>query len=214
MLWSNTLEVIRATLFLLAHWCGGSFGSAILIGSAAARIALLPITLRAARRRVRQERIAAALAPSLAQIKKRYATQPARLMEETRKLHAKHGLTALDGRSLAEGLVQMPPAVALYSAIRGVAAKAGGFLWVADISKPDRWLAVVAAGVAAAVASISALSPEEGRSAVQVFPVVIAGVITLVVLTHLSAGLALYSIANSVIGGAERRIAIRAVKRE
>jgi len=213
MLWSNTLDVIRATLFLLAHWCGGSFGSAILIGSAAARIALLPITLRAARRRVRQERIAAALAPSLAQIKKRYATQPVRLMEETRKLHAKHGLTALDGRSLAEGLVQMPPAVALYSAIRGVAAKAGGFLWIADISKPDRWLAMLAAGVAAGVAWISALSPE-GRSAVQVLPVVIAGVITLLVLTHLSAGLALYSIANSVIGGAERRIAIRSVNRE
>jgi len=38
---------------------------------------------------------------------------------------------------------------------------------------------------------------------------VITAVITLMVLSHLSAGLALYSIANSVINGAERQIAIR-----
>jgi YidC/Oxa1 family membrane protein insertase len=208
MLWSNALDVIRGTLFLLAHWCGGSFGSAILIGSAAVRIALLPLTLPGARRRVRQERVLATLAPRLAQIQERYASQPARLVAETRKLYAAHGVSPLDSRSLVDALVQLPPAMALYSAIRGVATKAGGFLWIADVAKPDRWLAAFAAGVAAAIAWISVLSPQ-GKTAAQVVPVLVTGVITLLILTHVSAGVALYSIANSVIAGAERRIAIR-----
>jgi YidC/Oxa1 family membrane protein insertase len=208
MIWPNVLDVIRGTLFLLAHWCGGSFGSAILIGSAAVRIALLPLTLAGARRRVRQERILASLAPRLEQIKTRYATQPARVLAETRKLQAAHGLSALDRRSLVDGLVQMPPAMALYSAIRGLAARPGGFMWITDLTKPDRWLAALAAGVAAAIAWISVLSPE-GKTVAHVLPALITGVITLLVLTHLSAGLALYSIANSVIAGAERQIALR-----
>jgi membrane protein insertase Oxa1/YidC/SpoIIIJ len=127
---------------------------------------------------------------------------------ETRKLQAAHGVSLLDRRSLVDALVQMPPAIALYSAIRGIAAKAGGFLWVADVAKPDRWLAALAAGIAAAVAWISVLSPES-KTAAQVIPVVVTGVITLLILTHVSAGVALYSIANSVIAGAERQIALR-----
>jgi YidC/Oxa1 family membrane protein insertase len=212
MVWSNVLDVIRGTLFLLAHWCGGSFGSAILIGSAAARLALLPLTLRSARRRVRQERTMAALAPQLEQIQKRYAAQPARMVSETRALHAAHGISLLDRRNLVDALVQAPPAIALYSAIRGVAAKAGGFLWVADVAKPDRWLAVAAAGVTAGVAWFSLASPE-GKTVTQVIPIVVTSVITLTILSHLSAGIALYSIANSVIAGAERQIAIRSLDR-
>ena len=208
MLWSNLLDVVRGALFVLSHWCGGSFGAAILVASAAVRIALLPLTLRAARRRVQQERMVATLAPQLGQLEKRYAAQPARLMAETRKLYAANGISPLDGRSMIEALLQMPPAVALYSVIRGVAAKAGGFLWIADIATPDRWLAGLAAAVAAVVAWLSMSSPE-ARGAAQAVPIVITGVVTLLVLSHFSSAIALYSIANSVVSGAERQIAMR-----
>lgn len=208
MLWSNVLDIIRGSLFVIAHAFGGSFGTAILIGSAAVRVALLPLTLRAARRRVRYERTLAALAPQLERIRNRYASQPARLVAETRDLHAAHGLSLVDSRTMAEALVTMPPAMALYSAIRGVAAKVGGFLWVTDLAKPDRWLAGLAAVVAGGIAWVSASSPQ-GRGLAQVVPVAVTSVITLLVLSHFSAALALYSIANSVIGGAERQIALR-----
>jgi YidC/Oxa1 family membrane protein insertase len=207
MLWSNLLDVTRSALFVLAHWCGGSVGTAILVGSAAVRVAMLPLTLRSARRRVAQERTIAGLAPQLASIKKRYASQPALLMSETQKLHAAHGVSPLDPRTLRDAMVQMPPAMALYSAIRGVA-KPGAFLWIGDIGKPDRLLAALAALIAAALAWLSASSPE-GKSIAQALPVIVTGVITLTILSHLSAGLALYSIANSVISGIERQIAIR-----
>jgi len=212
MLWSNILDVFRSSLFVLAHWCGGSIGTAILLGSAALRVALLPVTLRAARRRVEQERTMASLAPELAQIKKRYATQPTRLVAETQKLQAAHGISPIDARTLRDSLVQMPAVVALYSSIRNLGAKAGRFLWVADITKSDRWLAALAATVAAGIAWVS-LAPSEAKSATQVIPMLVTGIVTLVVLSHLSAGLALYSIANSVVTGAERQIALRSGNR-
>lgn len=207
MLWSNFLDVTRSALFVLAHWCGGSFGTAILVGSAAVRVAMLPFTLRSARRRLAQERTLAALAPELERIKKRYATQPTVLMTETQKLQAAHGVSPLDPQTLRAAFLQMPPAMALYSAIRGVA-KPGGFLWIGDIAKPDRLLAALAAIIAAAMAWLSASSPE-GKSVAQAVPVIVTAVVTLAILSHLSAGLALYSIANSVIAGIERQIAIR-----
>jgi YidC/Oxa1 family membrane protein insertase len=208
MLWSNLIDVVRGSLFVLAHVFGGSIGTAILVGSAAVRVALLPLTIRGARRRVRQERTIASLAPQLERIKSRYAAEPPRVFAETQKLYAAHGVSPIDRQSLLESLGTMPPALALYSAIRGVASKLGGFLWIADIAKPDRLLAGVAALVAAGVAWVSAASPQ-GKSVAQIVPVVVTGVITLTILSHLSAGVALYSIANSVIGGVERRIALK-----
>jgi len=207
MLWSNFLDVTRSALFVLAHWCGGSFGTAILVASAAVRVAMLPLTLRVARRRLAQERTLAALAPQLERLKKRYASQPALLMTETQKLQAAHGISPLDPRTLGGALLQMPPAMALYSAVRGVA-KPGGFLWISDIAKPDRLLAAIAAVVAGAIAWFSASSPE-GKSVAQALPVIVSAVATLAILSHLSAGLALYSIANSVIAGVERQIVLR-----
>jgi membrane protein insertase Oxa1/YidC/SpoIIIJ len=102
--------------------------------------------------------------------------------------------------------------MALYSAIRGVT-KPGGFLWIGDVARPDRWLAVIAALVAAAIAWVSAASPE-GKSAAQAIPILVTGALTLAIAWHFSAGVALYSIANSVITGIERQIAIRTTRDE
>ena len=52
MLWSSLMDVVRASLFVVAHWCGGSFGAAIVVTSIATRLVLLPLTLRATRRRL------------------------------------------------------------------------------------------------------------------------------------------------------------------
>jgi membrane protein insertase Oxa1/YidC/SpoIIIJ len=50
MLWSSVVEIVRGSLFVLAHWCGGSFGTAIIVASVGIRVAMLPVTLAAARR--------------------------------------------------------------------------------------------------------------------------------------------------------------------
>jgi membrane protein insertase Oxa1/YidC/SpoIIIJ len=58
----------------------------------------------------------------------------------------------------------------------------------------------------AGVAWMAARSPEAGQAA-RVLPLVISGVITYVFLSQVSAGVALYSIANSVVGMVEQSIA-------
>jgi YidC/Oxa1 family membrane protein insertase len=211
MLWSNVIDALRGSLFVLAQVCGGSFGAAILIASALMRVALLPLTIPATRRRLLREQKLRALAPELAEIKRRYADKPDLLFAETRKLHDAHGVALFDRRAAFDSLVAFPPAAALYAAIRGAADHAGRFLWVADLAKPDRLLSAVAAVIAGAGAWVSSSNPG-ATSAPQLFPAIIATIVSFVVLSHFSAGLALYSVSNTIIGVAERAIAGRTIR--
>ena len=213
MLWSHLVDFVGSALFVCAQWFGGSFGAAILVGSTLVRVALLPVTARAARRRVERERKLAALAPQLERIKKRHADRPERMLAETQRLYAANELSMLDNHSLVASLVQFPPAALLYSAIRNSSVKGGSFLWVADLAKPDRLLAGLASLIAATLAWVSAGS-QSGKPGAQVTSVIITGVVTLLILSQLSAGLALYSIANSTIGGIERLLALRRTPRD
>jgi membrane protein insertase Oxa1/YidC/SpoIIIJ len=178
MLWSSVVDVVRGLLFVLAHWCGGSFGLAIVVASCAARLAILPLTLAATRRRLER---------------------------------ARDKVTTPDPRSLLDALVQLPLAAALYAAIRGAGASAGSFLWIANLARPDRALAVVA-GLSSAALSWMAMSPPAGRAGPPLVPVLLPAVITILILTHFSAGAAVYSFTNSLIGAAERFVAGRTLR--
>ncbi|MEP6494351.1 MAG: YidC/Oxa1 family membrane protein insertase [bacterium] len=211
MLWSTLIDVLRGSLFVLAHWCGGSLGAAILLASAGTRLALLPVTFRATRRRLLQEQKLRDLAPALEQIKRAHAKQPEVVFAKTREVHAANGVSLFDSRTITGSLIQWPPAAALYGAIRGVATGAGGFLWISDLARPDRLLTATASVVAGGAAWIAtAGSGAKGPSAV--VPVIVSVAITVLILSHLSAGLALYSITNSAVGIAERALAVRANK--
>jgi membrane protein insertase Oxa1/YidC/SpoIIIJ len=211
MLWSNLIDVLRGGLFVLAHWLGGSFGSGILVASAAIRIALLPATLPATRRRLVREKKLRALAPELADLKRRYADKPESFLAASQKLHEANGLAFFDKRSMFDSLVTFPPAAALYSAIRRTAQGAGGFLWVADLAKPDRALAAGAAVIAGCFAALSASAPG-ARNLSQILPVLVTTAVTFLMLSHFSAGLALYSVSNSIIGAVERVIAAKTLE--
>lgn len=180
MLWSMLVDAIRVSLFAVAHWFGGSLGAAILVSSMAVRVAMIPLTIRATRRA---------------------------LAMPTRSATAAK-LPQMDGRSLLSNAVQLTVVAAFYSAIRALSEKAGRFLWVADLGKPDRLLAMLAACIAAAVTWLVAASGD-AKAVAQVTPIVITSVLTFLFLTHMSAGLALYSVANSVVTVAERRLAAR-----
>src|SRR6185436_8192598 len=111
-----------------------------------------------------------------------------------------------DRRSLIDGLLQFPPAAALYSAIgKGVS---GSFLWMANLVTPDRGLATLAAAIAAGVAWLSAGSSAD-RQTVQWIPIAITTVVTFLILSHLSAGVAVYSVTNSIVSGIEQAIVRR-----
>jgi len=206
---SMFVDVLRAGLFALAHWFGGSFGAAIVILAIALRVVLLPLTLRATTRRLVREAKLRALQPELAKLKRQHARRPNALGPAVEQLYEKHGVRLVDP-ALVDSLLQLVPAASLYAAIRGLP-KAGRFLWMADLVTPDRALASVAALVSAGIAWSAAASGEGGRAA-QLAPILTA-LVTFGILSHLSAGVALYSFTNSVIGGAEHAMARRMLRR-
>jgi membrane protein insertase Oxa1/YidC/SpoIIIJ len=211
MLWSGVIEILRGSLFALAHFCGGSFGAAILLASAAMRVALVPITFAATRRRLIQEQKLRDIAPQIEALKKRHAKKPEDLAVAMQTLYADHGVAFFDRKSVFSGLASLPPGAALYAAVRGAATKAGGFLWIADLAKPDRVLAAGASLLAGMLAWATA-GHGDAKPAAQLIPVLVTATISLVVLWHLSAGVALYSVSNSIVGAVERAIAQRTLR--
>jgi YidC/Oxa1 family membrane protein insertase len=208
---SMFVDVLRAGLFALAHAFGGSFGAAIVVLAIALRVVLLPLTIRATTRRLVRDAKLRALQPELATLKRRHARRPTALGPAVERLYQKHGVRLVDSAALVDSLLQLVPAASLYAAIRGLP-KAGRFLWMADLVTPDRALASVAALVSAGIAWAAAASGEGGRTA-QLAPILVA-LVTFGILSHVSAGVALYSFTNSVIGGAEQAMARRMLRPE
>ena len=207
----SPIELLRSSLFVLAHWFGGSFGAAIVAVSIVLRVAMLPITLPATRRRLAREQKLRALGPKLADLKTRYANRPERLVAATQELYDANGVSLFDRRALLDSLLGLPPGALLYTAI-GRLRDIGGFLWIPNLVTPDRALAAIAGVVAAGIAWLSARSPEVGEAA-KLFPLAVAGVVTYFFLSHLSAGVALYSITSSVVAAVEQAVARRALER-
>lgn len=212
MLLSTIVDLFRGGLFALAHWCGGSFGAAIVVAAVALRVVMLPLSLRATRRRLVRADKMRALAPELAAIQRRHRGKPDALSAAVSALYDAHGVSLVDRASLVDSLVLFPPAAALYSAIRAVPRGVGRFLWMPDLVTPDRALAAIAAVVSGGIAWMAASSGESGRVA-QLAPIISAA-ITFAILSHISAGVALYSLTNSVLGGAEQALARRMLRVE
>jgi membrane protein insertase Oxa1/YidC/SpoIIIJ len=111
-------------------------------------------------------------------------------------------------------LAQLPLGLALYSAIRGIGERAGGFLWVKTLARPDRGLAilgaVVAGGLSWLAGSAQALNAapagSAARGAALGISALLATGLAFAVLFHMPAGVAVYSITSSIAGFGERRL--------
>ena len=148
-MWAAFVELLRAGIFSAAHVCGGSLGGGILLASALVRLALLPLTLRLARRAREQQVKLAALQPEIEALQRRYANDALSLFRETRSLHAKHGIKLVTPSSVVGMAVQFPVLGGLFAAVRnGLGAKVR-FLWVADLARPDGALLLVIAALTA-----------------------------------------------------------------
>jgi YidC/Oxa1 family membrane protein insertase len=193
--WLFFVELLRASIFGLSHLLGGSLGGAILVFSLVVRIALLPLTIRWARRAAEHARRMRELEPELARIRRRFAGDSAGLAEATLALYRRHGLGLMPNGALNSVLVQLPINAGLYQAIVGGVRKAGSFLWIRDLAKPDVLLATMAALLAAGAAAISGTNNTMARNAA-----IVSGAITFLLAWRLSAGLGLYWVASNAIG--------------
>jgi YidC/Oxa1 family membrane protein insertase len=194
--WLLVVDLFRELVFLAAHLFGGSIGSGVLAVSIVTRLALLPITLRAARRvREHQQRVKA-LAPELERLRARYASDRTRLTEETLALYRRRGVPLMPGGVLGSMLIQLPVSLALYQAVAQGIGRGARFLWIRDLAAPDPTVAVVAATLAGIAATTGDTAQSRAAFALS------AGV-TFIVAWRLSATVGLYWLASSGVSAVQ-----------
>ena len=211
MFGSVLVDPLRAAIFALAHLLNGSLGAGIVGVSFLLRLALLPLTLRLARRAAAQQRILASLKPELLVIDERYRTDPAKHLQKTRALYARHGVRPFDLPVVLGGLVRLPIVGGLYGALKNLTG-AGSFAWIADLARPSLVTAIGVSVMSGASAWLASHAASGTVRAPAVMALVASG-IGFFFLWHLSAGLVLSWGASSVIDLVQGAILVRERRR-
>jgi YidC/Oxa1 family membrane protein insertase len=204
--WDQVVDVIRESIFAYAQVCNGNLGLGILIVTFLARLALLPLGIRLARAAQAHQRVMARLQPEVDRIKNKYQGNPQRIAAETQRVFAREQVSLVPVSGCLGGVVQVPVFVALYSSVRKAAAVGGRFLWVRNLSQPDLFIAAVAT----VFTFLAAVSGAGGGSAQnQRVMMLVSTLITMVALTKMSAGVALYWAMSSLFGAIQGAVVRR-----
>jgi YidC/Oxa1 family membrane protein insertase len=194
--WLIVVEVVRGLVFAAAHFFGGSIGAGILATSLVARLALLPLTIRAARRALEHQRRVTELAPQVERLRRRYRNDRVRLADETMALYRKNGIGLLPRGMMGSVLAQLPINAALYQAVAQGLGRGTRFFWIDDLARPDVMVATLAAMLAGLAAS------GEGSTASRTAMSVSAGV-SFLIAWRLSAALGLYWVASNAVSAVQ-----------
>ncbi len=110
-----------------------NWGVAIVLVSVIIYLAMYPLTMRSmASMRKMQE-----LQPKVATLREKYRDNPQKMNIEVMELYKKHKINPLGG--CLPMLLQMPVFIGLYQVLwRSVSFKGADFLWIKDLSEPDR----------------------------------------------------------------------------
>ena len=203
--WDQVVEVIRESIFAYAQACNGNLGLGILIVTFLARLALLPLGIRLAKAAQAHQRALARLQPELDRIKARYQANPQKVAEETQRVLAREHVSLIPAAGCIGGLAQVPVFVALYSSVRRAAAAGGRFLWVPNLAAPDRFVAAAAT----VFTFLAALSGNTVGSQNQRAMMLVSTLVTMIALTKMSAGVALYWAMSSAFGAVQAAVVRR-----
>jgi YidC/Oxa1 family membrane protein insertase len=197
MFWSELVDLLRAMILSVAQVCNGSVGVAVILVSFAIRLALLPLTLRLARRARDHQRRLRELKPALERMQRRYANDPAAMWRETQAFYRRRNVKQLDPAGFFGALAQAPVFMSLYAALRRGLGHIR-FLWIADTSISNAVLTLVVATVTGLVLLINP-APESART-VQLITVVLMAGLTVWFLSSTAALFALSTGAGSLVG--------------
>jgi YidC/Oxa1 family membrane protein insertase len=189
-------DLVIALLAHLSHSFGGSPGWAIVVLSLGIRVALLPLTLKLARRARRNQEIMQRLQPEIEQLNKRFAKKPERLFEEMRKLYRKHDCSPFDIPTLVGSFIQLPIFGILYSSIRSSLGSNSAFLWIKSLASPDFLLTLVILSLTGVSVWLMPAVSEQMRPTLMVIQVLV----TFFIIWKLAAGLGLYWASSSLVG--------------
>jgi YidC/Oxa1 family membrane protein insertase len=198
----QTLEFVQR---LVKNW-----GLAIIILSVLVFLVLFPLTLK----QMRSMKEMQILAPKVEELRAKYKDNPQKLNQETLALYREHKVNPLGG--CLPMLLQMPILFALYQVLmRSVALRGANFLWIKDLSMPDRLLilpfSIPVLGNELNILPIlmtigmfvqqkvSTVSSSSSSAQQQKMMMIIMPVMFLVFFYHLPAGLVLYWVVNSTL---------------
>ena len=205
MIWSGLIDLVRAVVFSASHVCGNSLGGGILLVSFVVRIALLPMTLRVARRMQEHQARVTALAPELALLQRRHGADRAALAEATATLYRRNDIPIMPRGVVSSFLVQAPIGAALYRAFAAGLGPRTSFLWVADLARPD---ALVALGSAVLAGVAVGVGPSTSKTMIAM-NMVLTGFLA----WRLSASVGLYWVASNSVGAVQSIVLRKSVVR-
>lgn len=191
-LWTYWLEALQGALQLLATTFGISVGGAIVLLTLALRLALLPVSWSSAYRGCIHQKKLRKLQPELRRLRDRFGKEPPVLAEKTLELYRRRGVSFVEWRPFLGSLVQMPVFLGMFHLLRS-GAQTGRFLWVASLSRPDFWMAVVAAVTTAMMIAANPDLPAQMRIVMVALPAVIAFLFAL----KLASALSVYWVASN-----------------
>jgi YidC/Oxa1 family membrane protein insertase len=202
---AQVLGQALAFLYHLVH----NWGVAIILLSLAIYLLLFPLTLK----QMHSAKQMQALQPLIAELRKRYKDAPKKLNSEVMKLYRENKVNPFSG--CLPLVLQIPIFFALYQVLmRSVALKGARFLWIKDLSSPDRlFLLPVSLPVVGneinllpilmtvgmfiqqkiSLAYASGSAAEQQKLMLILFPLIFA-----LIFYHLPAGLVLYWFINSI----------------
>ena len=121
-------KIMQLIYKIIPNW-----GVCILIISVIIYFSMYPLT----RRSMLSMKKMQALQPKITILKEKYKSNPQKMNEETMKIYKENKINPLGG--CLPMLLQMPVFIGLYQVLwRSVAFKGEGFLWIKDLSAPDR----------------------------------------------------------------------------
>ncbi|MBQ5946183.1 membrane protein insertase YidC [Massilia sp. ST3] len=185
-------EFLGAAMSSLAQLFGGSMGWAILALALVVRLALLPLTLRLARRMLANQQKMKELQPQVDAIKQRLAADPKAMFAAISALYREHGVSLFDRSALVGALVQWPVFALVLKAVGN--AGTGAFLWIRNLATPDTALTMLVL-LLTAVAAWAMPS----ASGTPILMLVVQVVAMALVIWKLGAGMGLYWAASAFV---------------
>ena len=197
-LWTIWLEFLGSLLETLSSGIGLGSGLAIVVLTLLLRFTLLPLSWTSAYGAcIRQKRIRK-LQPEIQRLRDRFGDRPQRLVEETMKLYRRQNLPMLETGPVLGALVQAPVLFGMFSVLRQGWQQAR-FLWIASLSRPDLYLALIAAATTALMMFANPDLPEQTRMLMILVPSILAFVFAL----KFASAIGLYWVASNCFTAAQ-----------
>lgn len=173
-LWSAWVSLLSSFISLLSHHLGVTEAVAIILATAIARLALLPISLKAAYQGELNRRTLERVSPELQRLRESLKGDRAALATQTMLLYQAHGVNPLGRWMFLNTGTQAAFGTGMFQLLTK-ATFASRFLWIANLSKPDAWLAaLVTVLMILGMALMPGLDTETSTMVILAMPIVVA----------------------------------------